>query len=82
MCLARETLGFVALLVMLDGVTWTDRKIWSLRSAEYVCRWKSRERGKETKEGRYSVKAQVFSVGLESISFDSFGKEEIIKSPY
>jgi hypothetical protein len=81
-CLARETFEFVALLLMLDGVTWTDRKIWSLRFAECVGRWKSLERGRETKEGRYSVKVEGFFVGLNSsyISFGSFGEEERIES--
>jgi len=53
--LARtETFGFVALLLMLDSVTWTDRKIWPLRSADYVGRWKSHWEGKG-KEGGEGV---------------------------
>jgi hypothetical protein len=60
MYLAREPFGFVSLLLMLDTVTWTDRKIWSLRSAECVGRWKSLKEGKKTREGRYNVKAEGF----------------------
>jgi hypothetical protein len=72
---SERNIWICCMLLMLDGVTWTDRKIWSLRSAEYVGRWK--KRGRQTREGRYNVKAERFSFGVNSRHYiiGNFGKE-------
>jgi hypothetical protein len=75
--LAREPFGLVSLLLMLDTVTWTYRKIWSLRSAAAcVGRWKSLREGKKTREGRYSVNGEGFLLRVKcgDKSSHNFGK--------
>jgi hypothetical protein len=63
MYLASEPFGLSSLLLMLGAVTWTDRKIWSLRSAGVL--EGGRQRGKRRREGRYNVKAEAFLSGIK-----------------